>query len=95
MGFLRRRLVPRSVRRATHPVRTLKRAATPKSVRRAQYQLWSIKDPLRRATRGALASVLPGAAKGKTSTPALHFTHSGCTVNHRTIEAAQRCRNGR
>jgi hypothetical protein len=34
MGFLSRLLVPRGVRRATHPVRTVKRAATPKVVKR-------------------------------------------------------------
>ena len=35
MGFLTRALVPRSVRRATHPVRTVRRAATPRSVKQA------------------------------------------------------------
>lgn len=36
MGFLSRLLIPRGVRRATHPVRTAKRAATPKAVKKAQ-----------------------------------------------------------
>jgi hypothetical protein len=35
MGFLTRALVPRSVRRATHPVRAVRRAATPRSVKQA------------------------------------------------------------
>jgi len=35
MGFLPRLLVPRGVRRAMHPVRTVKRAATPKVVKKA------------------------------------------------------------
>jgi hypothetical protein len=35
MGFLSRLLVPRGVRRAVHPVRTVKRAATPKVVKKA------------------------------------------------------------
>jgi hypothetical protein len=36
VGFLTRRLVPRSVRRATHPVRTVRRAVTPKPIKRAR-----------------------------------------------------------
>jgi len=36
MGFLTRMFVPRSVRRAAHPVRTVKRAATPKTVKKLQ-----------------------------------------------------------
>jgi hypothetical protein len=36
MGFLSRLLVPRGVRRAAHPMRTVKRAATPRAVKRAQ-----------------------------------------------------------
>lgn len=37
MGFLSKMLVPRGVRRAVHPVRTVKRAATPKAVKRMQH----------------------------------------------------------
>ena len=36
MGFFSRLLIPRSVRRAAHPVRTIKRAATPKVVKKVQ-----------------------------------------------------------
>jgi hypothetical protein len=36
MGFFSRMLVPRSVRRAMHPVRTAKSAATPRVVKRAR-----------------------------------------------------------
>jgi len=39
MGFLTRRLVPRGVRRAAHPVRSVKRAVTPKVVKRARRSL--------------------------------------------------------
>jgi len=35
MGFLSQMLVPRSVRRAMHPARTVKRAVTPKTIKRA------------------------------------------------------------
>ncbi len=37
MGFLTRMLIPRSVRKAAHPVRTARRAATPKAVRQLQH----------------------------------------------------------
>lgn len=37
MGFLTRALVPRGVRHAAHPVRTVKRAATPKAVKQIQH----------------------------------------------------------
>lgn len=36
MGFFSRMLVPRSVRRAVHPVRTAKRAVTPQTIKRIQ-----------------------------------------------------------
>lgn len=36
MGFLTRAFVPRSVRRATHPVRAVKRAATPRTVKKVR-----------------------------------------------------------
>ena len=35
MGFLSRLFVPRSVRRAAHPVRAVKRTATPKAAKKA------------------------------------------------------------
>lgn len=41
MGFLSRLLVPRSVRRAVHPVRAVKRAATPKAVKKAKRAMHS------------------------------------------------------
>lgn len=37
MGFLTRALVPRGVRHAAHPGRTVKRAATPKAVKQIQH----------------------------------------------------------
>jgi Flp pilus assembly protein TadB len=39
MGFLSRALVPRGVRRAAHPVRTVKSAATPRVVKQARSAL--------------------------------------------------------
>ena len=49
MGFLSRLLVPRSVRRAVHPVRAVKRAATPKVVKKATRAM----HPLDSAVYGA------------------------------------------
>ena len=36
MGMLTRMLIPRSVRRAAHPARAVKRAVTPRPVKRAR-----------------------------------------------------------
>lgn len=50
-GFLTRALVPRSVRRATHPVRTVRRAATPKTVKKARRALHPVDNAVYSATR--------------------------------------------
>lgn len=47
MGMLKRMLVPRSVRRATHPARVARRAVTPRLIRKAQYTLHTVKHPTR------------------------------------------------
>jgi hypothetical protein len=39
MGFLTRALVPRSVRRAAHPIRTARCAATPRAIKQARRTL--------------------------------------------------------
>lgn len=44
MGMISRALVPRGVRRATHPVRTVRRAATPKSVKRARRSMHPVSN---------------------------------------------------
>lgn len=49
MGFTRRLVrhaTPRSVRRAMHPIRTVRIAATPRSVRRASYAAYAVTNPL-------------------------------------------------
>ena len=54
MGLIRRtltpRLVPRSVRRATHPVRTVRRAATPRSIKQASGLLHPVNSAVYGAT---------------------------------------------
>ena len=52
MGFITRAVVPRSVRRAAHPVRTARRAATPRSVKSAQRMLHPVDNLVYTATRG-------------------------------------------
>ena len=46
MGFLTRQLVPRPVRRATHPVRTVRRAATPRVVQQASRSLHPVDNAI-------------------------------------------------
>lgn len=83
MGFLSRMFVPRGVRRAMHPVRTAKRAVTPKSVKRARRAL----HPIDNAVYGFERSL-----NTKHGPKAPVYRHGSCTVNHRSAEAAARCR---
>lgn len=57
MGFLSRLLVPRSVRRAMHPVRTVKRAATPKAVKTARRALHPVDNIVYGAERQVITSL--------------------------------------
>ena len=47
MGVLYR-LLPRPVRRAMHPVRTIQHRLTPRPIRRASYRWWQVRHPVRR-----------------------------------------------
>jgi hypothetical protein len=85
MGFLSRMFVPRGVRRAVHPARTVKRAVTPRSVKRVRHAMHTVSN----ATYGAKRSL--NTKKRRTvETPVFH--HGTCTVNHRSAETAARCR---
>jgi hypothetical protein len=86
MGFFTRMLVPRSVRRATHPGRAVKRAVTPKSIKRAKRAL----HPVDNAIYGVERSLN---TKRRQSGRAAVYRHGSCPVKHRTPEAAARCRN--
>lgn len=91
MGFLSRLLIPRGVRRAAHPVRTVKRAVTPKSVKQvrgAMHPVSNAKYSVERSIATSIRSV--GGKRGR----ARYYTHGGCQVHHRTPEAAAKCRNG-
>jgi hypothetical protein len=88
MGMLSRMLIPRSVRRATHPVRTVKRAVTPKPVKQIQRAMHPVSN-----ARYSLERALTTAPRARSTQPS--FTHASCPVHHRTAEAAARCRTGR
>lgn len=83
MGILTRLLMPRSVRRAMHPTRTLKNALTPKSIKRARRALHPIDNAAYAVTRSLNT-------KRRRRKPA--YRHGTCTVRHRSPETAARCR---
>lgn len=85
MGFLSRLLVPRGVRRAMHPVRTVKRAATPKSIKRARRALHPVDS--------AVYSLERSLTTKRRRSPQPVYRHGDCPVRHRSYGAAARCRN--
>lgn len=88
MGFFSRLLVPRSVRRAVHPGRAVRRAVTPKPVKKARRALHPIDD----AAYSMQRSVATGIRSGR-NRKARVWRHGNCPVNHRSPEAAASCRN--
>jgi len=91
MGFLSRLLVPRGVRRAMHPVRTVKRAATPRVVKKARRELHPVDNIVYGAERQLITSLRSGRKRRKGRAPA--YRHGSCAVAHRSPEAAAKCRN--
>jgi hypothetical protein len=85
MGFFSRMFVPRSVRRAVHPGRAVKRAVLPKPIK----QMRRAMHPLDNAVYGVQRS-LNTKRSYRPKRPVYH--HGICTVNHRTPEAAGKCR---
>lgn len=92
VGFLSRLLVPRSVRRAVHPVRTVKRAVTPKMVKQAQRSLHPVDSIVYGAERQVITALRSG-RKRRRNGRSLVYRHGNCPVAHRSPEAAARCRN--
>lgn len=88
MGFLSRLLVPRSVRRAAHPVRTAKSAITPKPVKQIRRAL----SPVDAAKYGIERKVATSIRSGR-KVKRRGYMHGNCQVVHRTPEAAAKCRN--
>jgi hypothetical protein len=88
MGFFSRLLVPRSVRRAVHPGRAVKRAVTPKPIKKARRALHPIDNAEYSMQRSVATSIRSGRNR-----KARIWRHGNCPVNHRSPEAAARCRN--
>lgn len=88
MGFFSRLLIPRSVRRAVHPGRAVKRAITPKPIKKARRALHPIDNAVYSMQRSVATSIRSGQKR-----KAQVWHHENCPINHRTPEAAARCRN--
>jgi hypothetical protein len=91
MGFFSRLLVPRSVRRAMHPGRAVKRAVTPRAVKKATRALHPVDNAIYSMQRSAATAIRSGGKGSESKAPV--FRHGNCPVRHRTAEAAARCRN--
>ena len=83
MGFFSRLPVPRGMRRAVQPGPAAAPAATPEAVEVAHHVP-------RAADNGhPVATTAQAAANGKAGV----WRHGDCPVNHRSAEAAAKCRN--
>ena len=87
MGFITRALIPRSVRRAVHPVRAVKRAVTPRPIKRAMRALHPIDNAIYGVTRKLNT-------RHRSSSNSQTFEHSGCDIKHRSVDAFNNCKNG-
>jgi hypothetical protein len=87
MGFFSRLPIPRGMRRATHPEHAVAQAAAPEAV--------EVANGAPRPAVGA-AHVMPSTAA--TIEPTANgspgvWHHDNCKINHRSPEAAAKCRN--
>ena len=89
MGFLTRLFIPRSVRRAVHPGRAVKRAVTPKVVKKARRAMSPIDNLQYSVERSIATSLRSGQKRKRSSSPV--YQHGNCPVRHRTAQAAQQC----
>jgi hypothetical protein len=93
MGFITRRLVPRQVRRAVHPVRYARSKVTPRPVKKAARATRAITNPIG-ATAYAAEKAVFGPQKSRRPSngsggPAKNYGR--CPVKHRSHEAVDRC----
>jgi len=101
VGFLSRLFIPRTLRRALHPVssakRAVRKAVVPKSVRRVTYTASQLANPVSamkyHAIERPITTALRGGSKRRSATPAPVYSHGKCPVQHRSPDAAKRCRN--
>ncbi len=85
MGFLTRALVPRSVRRATHPVRTVRRAATPRSVKQAGRVLHPVSNAAYSVERSLNTKPRKRKAQPRKTTSPLVVTNTGVVIDTDTV----------
>lgn len=83
MGFFSRLPIPRGRRRATHPEPAVAPAAA--EVAQPAAQAASNGHPVQRSAAGTIQAEANGNAGV--------FRHGDCPVNHRSAEAAAKCRN--
>ena len=81
LGFLSRLLVPRSVHRAAHPVRAVRRAATPKVVRKATRAT----HPLDNAVYGIERSVSTSLRSGRKRKSGARSARSAPVCRHGVV----------
>ena len=79
--------MPRSVRRAVHPVRAIKRELTPRPIKQARRALHPIDNAIYGVTRKLNT-------RHRSSTQSQTFEHSGCDIKHRSVDAFNNCKNG-
>ena len=82
--------MPLRAGRAKTPGRAIKRTGTPRPIKRAQQKLRPI-DNLKYSIERSIATSLRSGLKKKGISRV--YRHGNCPVNHRTPEAAARCRN--
>ena len=78
--------VPRGIRRAMHPARAVKRAVTPRVVKEARRALHPLDNAAYAVTRSMNT-------KPRRRVKAPVYSHGSCPVNHRSADAAGKCRN--
>jgi hypothetical protein len=88
MGFSSRLLVPRSVRRAMHPGRAVKRAVTPTVVKKASRAMHPVDNAVYSMQRSVATTIRSGRKRR-----ARVYHHGNCPISHRSPEAAARCKN--
>jgi hypothetical protein len=89
VGFFSRLFIPRSVRRAVHPGRAVKRAITPKPIKKARRAMHPIDNAVYSAQRSVATSIRSGRKR-----KARVYRHGTCTINHRSQETMLQCRKG-
>jgi hypothetical protein len=75
VGFFSRLLVPRSVRRAVHPGRAVKRAVTPKPIKKVSRALHPVDNAVYSLQRSAATSIRSGRKR-----KARVFRHGRCPI---------------